>query len=67
MRDMTQDQHYIDIHEALERIKDKVKYYNSNEHKLNEVERKRLIELQERVKYYNRKFEYIEEWYGIML
>lgn len=64
---MTQDQHYIDIHESLERVKEKVRYYNAKYDTLNELERLRFKELQERLQHYNRKFEYIEEWFGILV
>lgn len=67
MRDMTQDQYYIDIHNAIDRVKEKVKYYNASYDNLSELERERFHQLQERLKHYNQRFNYIEEWFGIEL
>lgn len=67
MTDMTQDKYYIDIHNAIDSVKQKVKYYNSNYNNLSDLERKNLHQLEDRLKHYNECFNYIEEWFGIEL
>lgn len=67
MRDMTQDPYYIDVHNAIETIKQKVKNYNESYDELTDKQKENLEQLEKRLEYYNSRFDYIEIWYGILL